>query len=166
MYNRAWVSRPNPSASSETASWGGVLGFDVTYASCHNLYPCSPFGYFVSLKTQEVKHLFFQQGRTQWALRHKRKQEPNTTAAVAPRLSQNLSGNVCFIGTQIGLSTKLAFCVSHMILFGWIFQLFPENLVSTYTEYQIRYSTKKTICMKHSMPLVKTLNQIDQIVYI
>lgn len=75
-------------------------------------------------------------------------------------------GNVCFIGTQIGLSTKLAFCVSHMILFGWIFQLFPEYLVSTYTEYQIRYSTKKTICMKHSMPLVKTLNQIDQIVYI
>lgn len=25
---------------------------------------------------------------------------------------------------------------------------------------------KKTICMKHSMPVVKTLNQIDQIVYI
>ena len=45
---RAWVNRPNPSASSETASWGGVLGFDVTHASCHNLYPCSPFTFWYS----------------------------------------------------------------------------------------------------------------------
>ena len=48
MYNRAWVSRPNPSAGSKTASWGGVLGFDVTHASCHNLYPCSPFTFWYS----------------------------------------------------------------------------------------------------------------------
>lgn len=37
-------------------------------------------------------------------------------------------GNVCTIGTQIDLCTKLAFSVSRMILFGWIFQLFPEYL--------------------------------------